>query len=424
MGKLIRAVTAHPLIDTLIHLKGNERACLLTEPLWGIPYNLYVPYVSVYMAALGMTPFQIGIVSTAFFASQMFWALFGGALTDKLGRRFCTLIFDFLCWSVPALLWMCAQNFYWFLAAALLNGMWRITETSWALLLVEEAPESRLVHLYSITHIAGLLAGFVAPIPYFFVQTYSVIPTVRVLYGLTFILMTAKFLILYFLSHETEIGLRHMKECKNINVIAHAWDGRHVLFTMLKTPKVMLTVGVVGCFAAIKSVNDAFWPLLITDKLGIATENLSVFATVRSLMMLLAFFVWGPRISVYSFKKPLMLGFSCLGLVYLMLLFIGPGASFFVMLGVVAEALALSVLNPLTSSLQMLHVDKEERARMNGLFCAMCLLMTSPFGALAGYLSEMNRAWPYVLNLGLVAVALFLSVRVWNMKAAEEAVAA
>lgn len=116
-GRIKREYThtppAQPLLDTLCHLEGNAKPCLLLEPLWGIPYNLYLPFVSVYMAALGLSATEIGLVSTVFFASQMVWALLSGPLTDKLGRRVCTVIFDCLSWSVPALLWMCAQNFWW-----------------------------------------------------------------------------------------------------------------------------------------------------------------------------------------------------------------------------------------------------------------------------------------------------------------------
>ena len=32
----------HPsILHTIRTLKGNERACLWTEPLWGIPYSLF-----------------------------------------------------------------------------------------------------------------------------------------------------------------------------------------------------------------------------------------------------------------------------------------------------------------------------------------------------------------------------------------------
>ena len=202
----------NPLLDTLCHLEGNAKPCLLLEPLWGIPYNLYLPFVSVYMAALGLSATEIGLVSTVFFASQMVWALLSGPLTDKLGRRVCTVIFDCLSWSVPALLWMCAQNFWWFLVAAVFNGAWRVTENSWNLLMAEDAPPEKLVHYFSIAHVAGLIAGFVAPIPYLFVQQYTVVPTMRVLYGITFVMMTAKFLILFFTAGETAVGKRRMAD--------------------------------------------------------------------------------------------------------------------------------------------------------------------------------------------------------------------
>ena len=90
--KPLALLRRHPLMHTLIELRGNPRACVYTEPLWGLPYNLYIPYASLYMAQLGLTDLQIGLIATfsAFF--QMFGALFGGLLTDKLGRRKTTFI--------------------------------------------------------------------------------------------------------------------------------------------------------------------------------------------------------------------------------------------------------------------------------------------------------------------------------------------
>ena len=421
MAKLTKKIAAHPLIDTLIHAKGNERACLITEPLWGIPYNLFAPFVSVYMAALGMTPLMIGLTATVFFASQMIWSLLGGILTDKMGRRLCTLVFDFLCWSVPAFLWMLAKNEYWFLAAALFNGMIRITENSWTLLFVEEAPESKLVHLYSLANIAGLIAGFVAPVSYFFVDKYSVVPTMRVLYGITFVLMTTKFVVLYFMTHETEIGKRRQEEFHHRSMIQHLLDSRHVLVKMLKTRRVMYTVALLACYGAIRSVVDNFWPLLITEKLGIEQKYLSMFAMVRSLVFLLGYFLFTGKLDVRRFKKPLLIAFSCFGAVQCMLIFLNTGSYMLLGLGVLVEALSLSVLSPLTSSLQMLSMDREERARMNGLFLAMCLLITSPAGALAGALAELDRSLPFALTLLLCAIALILSLKVWQLNHEEKA---
>lgn len=407
---MLKRICQNPMIDTLIHLRGNERACLWTEPLWGIPYNLYIPFASVYMAALGMTPVQIGLVSTLFFTSQMFWALLSGVLTDKLGRRLCTVIFDVLSWSVPAFLWMIARDYRWFVAAALFNGMWRVTENSWGLLLVEEAEPEKLVHLYAISSIAGLIAGFVAPIAYLFVRAFGVVSTMRVLYGITCLMMTTKFVVLFLLSHETAIGVRRRTEFKDVSVLSHLWDSRRVLSAMLKNRRVMLAVGLLAAYAAIRNVLDTFWPLLLTDRLGIAAENLSVFSTVKSLLMLVCYFTIVPRVSVQRFKRPLLVSLGLLCASQGVMLLMPKGAYGLVLLSVLLEAIALSTLSPLTSSIQMIVIEPEERARMLGLFYAMMLLVTAPFGVIAGALSEMNRALPLVLTLCMTLLAMAMGL--------------
>ncbi|MBE0698883.1 MAG: MFS transporter, partial [Anaerolineaceae bacterium] len=122
----------HPLVRTLFNLRGNQKSAVLTEPLWGIPFNLYAPYVSVYMLALGLKDVQIGLILSINLAVQLVSALLSGPITDKLGRRMTTMIFDFISWTIPAAIWAIAQDFRYFVVAALFNGVWRVTHTSWS----------------------------------------------------------------------------------------------------------------------------------------------------------------------------------------------------------------------------------------------------------------------------------------------------
>lgn len=406
MRNLWRRIAQVPVIDTLLHLTGNGRACLWTEPLWGIPYNLYMPFVAVYMAALGLSPTQIGIVSTVYFASQVVWSLLSGVLTDKLGRRKCTLIYDTLSWTVPTLLWMAAQDFSWFVVAAVFNGANRVTENSWNLLMAEEAPPDKLVHMYSITHIAGVISSFIAPLTYIFVQRYSVVPTMRVLYGITCVMMTAKFIILYVYSHETPIGLRRMADTKHMSLLRYLGDSPKILLQMLRQPRVMLTVGFIACLSAVRNVLDNFWPLLVTDKLGISAENLSIFSTVKSLLMLLAYFTVVPKLRPTGFRFPLLGSVALLLATQVLLVFLPEGAFVLVTIGALAEAFALSILSPLSATIQMVNTEKEQRARINGWLYALCLGVTSPFGVIAGVLSEMNRIYPFFLTIVLLLICL------------------
>lgn len=416
MKSFIARMRKNAVIDTLCTLEGNAKPCLYLEPLWGIPYNLYAPLASVYMAALGLSPSQIGLISTIFLVSQMFWALLSGVLTDKLGRRVCTAIFDCVSWTIPALLWMLAQDFRWFAAAAVFNGAWRVTETSWDLLMIEDAPESRLVHMYTLTSIAGLLAGFVSPIAYFFVQKFTIVPTMRFVYGFTCVMMTSKFVILYFLSKETSVGKRRMAECKNISILSRLWDSRKVFFRMLKSKRILLTVAFVACYSGVCNVNSSFWPLLITEKLGIPTENLSIFFTIKNLFMLVCYFVVAPRLDVRRFRHPMLLGLGLLILQQVLMMLMPTGLYWLVIVAVILEALALSILDPMRGSLQMINIDREERARMLSYFYALCMLITSPLSWLAGLAAEIDRAYPFAMNFVLTVAAIVLVCVLWKVR--------
>ncbi|MDD6682076.1 MAG: MFS transporter [Clostridiales bacterium] len=404
MKRLLALLRKNPMIDVICTAKGNELPCMLLEPLWGIPYNLYLPFASMYMVSLGVSAFQIGITQTVFFLSQVIFAILSGVLTDKLGRRWCTLIFDTLSWSVPALLWACAQSYHWFLVAAVFNGIWRVTENSWYLLFIEDSAEERYVRLFSVCHIAGLIAGFVSPLAFGFVQKYGVVPTMRVLYLITFVMMTAKFVILHFCTKETQIGKRRMEECRHVSLLSHLWNSRFILLDMLKDKRIMLTVALVASYMTMKGVQDSFWPILVTERLGIAEENLSIFATIKNLLMLVSYFFIVPHVNADKFKHPALWSLLLMALQQGMTILLRPGAYLFVALGAAMEAMALSILTPLTSALQTIAIPAEERARMQGFFFTLCLLVTSPFGMIAGALSDINRALPMGLNIGLLMV--------------------
>lgn len=403
--------SSHSLWNTLKTVRGNQRACLLTEPLWGIPNTLYAPFAAVYMSELGLSAIQIGIVAALSMAVQMFSSLLGGVLSDKWGRRRCTFIIDLICWSVPMLLLALAKDYRWFYASAVFNGLWRISEVSFGLLLVEEADKEKLVHIYSITNIAGLLAGFLAPLSYLLVRYMGLVPAMRVLYSFAFVSMTVKFFILYFASHDTEIAKRRKQESKQQSVATYLWDGRKVLKTMLTNRSIMLVVSLIACYLIIRTVNDNFWPLLLTKRLGIAEENLSLFSTLRVIVMLVCSIFLVPRINVRRFRFPLMISFGIYGLLGLLYAGLQKGYVGLVLMASAAEAFSLAILFPLTNALQATVFGDEERARMMGFCSMMILFVNTPMSAFAGWLSKMNHTFPMLLNIAVALIAVYLTQR-------------
>lgn len=417
---MMEKIKKHPIIDTILSVRGNTRACMYTEPLWGIPYNLYAPFASVYMAAIGLSDVNIGLVSSLFLLSQFVASIFSGVVTDKLGRRMTTLIFDLISWSVPTLLWTFAQNMTWFVVAAMFNGLWRMTTTSWDLLLVEDTDPKILVHVFSAVNVAGLIASFVAPIAYLCVRSYGMEQTVRVLYAIAFVMMTAKFIILYFCSHETGVGVRRMEEARGKSIFTMLGEYKGVLQRIAGSRKTVLTLALMVCYLASKGITEVFWSLLVTSKLSMTQESLSIFSMIRSIVMLLSYFFIVSRLSMRRFKNPLLFCFLAQGASQLLLILMPPGNLPLLVLSVLLEAVALSMLYPLTSTLQMLNIHEEERARVLGIFSAVVFLIIAPFPFLSGQLSEVNRVWPFYINLTLYALGGWLTVGIWREQQKED----
>jgi len=251
----------------------------------------------------------------------------------------------------------------------------------------------------------------VSPLTYLFVRHYSLVTTMRWLYALMALCMTIKTVLVYVMSTETQVGLRRLEENRGVSILSRLVESRFVLGRMFRERHIMLTIGLVAAFMLIKSVNDNFLPLLFTEKLGIPEENLSLFNTLRTLVMLVFYFVLVPRMDVRRFKKPLVGAMALLLAVDAVYFFLREGAMALIVVNVLMEAAALSILTPLLASLNMQVLDKEERARMFAFSLMLALLVTSPFGTVAGWLSKVDRGLPMLLNMALAALSIGLALR-------------
>ncbi|MDC7235974.1 MAG: MFS transporter [Spirochaetales bacterium] len=387
------------LFNTLTHLKGNPKACVFTEPLWGIPFNLYAPFATVYMYALGVFDAQIGMILSIGMIFQVIAAVGGGIVTDKLGRRLTTLIFDLISWSIPALLWAFAQNFWWFFAAVIFNSAWQITNNSWNCLLVEDCDESLLVNVYTWVHISGLIAVFFSPISAYFVEHFTMVKTVRVLYLFTFVSMTLKFLILFRYTTETEMGIQRRRETAGIPVRKMILDYRHVVSGILKTPHTLFLIAFLVLFNIGSMVSANFFGLYITQNLDIQEHFLAIFPMVRAVIILLFMLLLQDRFNRFPFKLMIGLGLFLYFTANLLLIVVPDGNLYYLFLYAVLEAFAYTLVNPRRDSMLVWFVDKEERARVNGVIYVLMIGFTIPFGWISGLLSSVNRILPFILNM-------------------------
>lgn len=55
---MLQKLKNHVLAQTFRELKGNPKWSICTEPLWFIPYSLFVPFQTLYMRKLGLTSIE------------------------------------------------------------------------------------------------------------------------------------------------------------------------------------------------------------------------------------------------------------------------------------------------------------------------------------------------------------------------------
>jgi MFS family permease len=399
----------HPLFQTLRELKGNPRVTVLTEIMFGIPFNLFSPFASVYMLALGMTDKQIGSLASLGLVVQIFSALLSGVIVDKFGRRLTLFVCDVICWSVPCLIWAAAQDVRYFIAAALLNGLWRISHTAWTCLMVEDAEERHLVHIWTWIMIFAVCSAFVAPLGGWFVGRFGLVPAARGLFLFGFVVLTAKFVVLYLYSHETVRGAQRMEETRHRSLISLLGGYRSVFNQLLHSRPIIAALSLMVITSIYTTVSGSFWGVLFTSKLGFANSEISTYVAVRSVVMTICFFLIGPRLTnLRRFRLPLWIGFLAFLISQLLLVLMPPRAIPLMVASVMLEAVAISLVSPMTESLMALSMESAERARVSAMVYVALIVLVSPFGWIAGQLSALDRSLPFALNMSLFGLGMVL----------------
>ena len=420
MTQKLKSLRRHPLVEVLARNQGNPRTLVLIEPLWGIPYNLIAPFATLYMYTQGITDVQIGLILSVSMFVQVFFSFFGGILTDRLGRKFTTMMGDFIGWATACLIWSISNNFWLFLLAAILNCFAQINQTAWYCLLIEDADQKDLVGLYTWINIGGLVAVFFAPLSGLFINSHSVVPVLRVLYLVFSVTMVLKTLITFRFCRETGQGRIRREETRNVSSLHMLAEYRELIPRVLKDAGVMKAVAVSVILYITNMVSNSFFSLYVTQRLGLSDQYLALFPILNAAVML--FFMVGiqHRLNSVKFRLPLWCGLVLYALAVVLLVLAPAGHPAFVILYVFIWAAGSALVNPRKDALIQLNINPQERARINALIMASTIALSSPFGYLAGWLSSRDRRLPFAFMLFLFLAAMVIVGRIQEPKLGRE----
>lgn len=401
----------HDLYKTFKALDGNPKWSIMAEPLWFIPYSLFAPFQTLYMKELGLSNVGIGFILSAGFFMQILFAVIGGIITDKMGRRMATVIFDTISWSIPCLIWAFSQNFWWFFIASVINASYQITNTSWSCLFIEDCPPKHVTNAFTLIQLCGMLSVFVSPLAVYFVNQYGVVPVVRVIYLISAASMTMKFLLLFHYGGETKMGKQRLKETRHISVLSMLAGYKGVLIRILRSKRMVFVVFFMAVSNIILIGTTNFFSLYITEDLKIPSGLVALFPMIRTAVMWI--FILGLQNAINRLKMQgsIVTGFIIYILSHIFLILAPEKNLLMVIIYTILEASAYAIIIPRKEALMALFVDENERSRIMALYNALMIAITTPFGSIIGWLSEKNGAYPFVFNIILFALGIWITLR-------------
>lgn len=187
-------------------LPRNSRVTLLLEPYSAVLACILMFYGTLYMQANGLGARQIGLITTLAAVTGLVNQIVAAPVVNRLGRRRALLLFSFICWSIPLLLWTLASGFTLFLLAALIFSFSRIASVAWYCVITEDVDDGRKSEVFGlvfiIASIGGVATAFAGPV----IERFGLVPSVRFLYGFAFVSMTIMFIVRHRLLTETTAG--------------------------------------------------------------------------------------------------------------------------------------------------------------------------------------------------------------------------
>lgn len=390
-------------------IRGNARICLLFETMWVIPYNMFATYASVYMLSLGLNETQIGLLASTGLFLQIFTSFISGHLTDMLGRRKALLIFDLVSWSIATFIWAIAQNFWYFLAAVIVNSFQKIPNTAWYCLLVEDTePKDRSI-IFTILQIISVISGFFAPLGGLLVSKLTLVPAVRIMYLIACISMTIMFFGRNYLTYDTEISIKKKTESKGVKFKESLGEYLDVIKRVIsnRALKLIFSAYILNNFQM--TMRGTYLSIYLVNALKIKDSLIGLFPAFSSAAMLILLFLVVPKFKIEKSSIYMISGFiiSMMANVILILLPDGSvsGVIVITMLAAAGNIIAAPYLEASVANL----IEDETRAKTMAILTVLILIFISPAGIIGGWTYSINPKIPFIIiSAALLTNALLI----------------
>ena len=396
---------------TFIGVHRNALVFLIFHPLFIIPFTLFTNYEALYRQAVGLSREELGLLAGILMTVRAVASLFGGVITDRLGRKITTTLTDLICWSTPALIYAFSQNFTWFLVGTIFSGLNTIVSSSFTCMFVEGTRPEKRALVYSIFNIIGISAGFFMPFGGWLVARYGMVLGGRIIYLYTFFSISLMSVIRWFLLKETEVGLERIKQTQNHTFSEIVSDYKEALLHLVHRPVALVLMFIFSIYLMQTSMmNCVVHPLFLTEYLGYSKSQIAIFPTIISASMLLMIFVVLPLAQGRE-GKGTVIGMFFLTVGWWIMGLHTFNHSMVVVIATVIVAIGWALFSPGLNTAWANTIGDRFRAKLQSIKDLTSALITAPAGYIGAKAYGVDPRLPYIIIVFMFLLGLVLYLR-------------
>ncbi|MBI9102688.1 MAG: MFS transporter [Spirochaetales bacterium] len=389
-------------ISTFPWLRGmshNGRVVTFTEPFWSIPFNIISVYAVLYMMELGLSEREVGLTQTILVVAQIISSFVSGNLTDLLGRRRTTFIFDSISWGLACLVWAFSNSLLGFLLAAFLNGINKVVYVSFSCMITEDATSDQRLRNYSGLYLMVIAGGFFAPLGGAVVSRMGIIPGTRLMYLLAGAIMFLMFIARHFLWKEPDgVG-----RAPRVDVLKGFRESLGYFMANRRTRTVFFIQAGVQFYMVFKPI---FYFVYLKKTVGLSSGMLSIIPLATSIITMVVLLGFVPRLRIHNRERAMTLGLAMSAFSLVMLILAAGGIQWILIFSIMLDGAGLALIRPLLDSLWADTLKQDSRAVQLAAGNTFFSLVTVPAGIIAAELYRLEPILPFIMaSLILFTVA-------------------
>lgn len=409
-----------PIERALEGLPKNARNSILVEPMWLIFGVVVMYYAPLYMTEVGLSSAQVGLVGSIMLAFSFVFQTVAAPITNRLGRKRTTLLWDLVGWTLPMLVWAFSQNFAMFAIAAILNATGKIVNVSWNLLVIEDVKPADRSRVFGILNLMGAASGLITPLVGLLIEQHGVEPVLRIYYFLGAISMTTMFFLRNALTDETQNGAAAMREHQGLHPLESLKKNLHLLSHLRHNPGLQWLVGFYVLTFFVEQMS-LFQILFFSQTLGFGALAVSLVPVAAAVVTLLIHRLVLPRLGLISAEQALLVS-SAVALAGAVLVLLIPKGNLVVLLLVVCVvAGGVFLIKTYRDTVLFSHLPANGMADLFSAVQVLTMLVSIPAAAVAGAIFTVQPVLLFALIALLNLVMLGLA---WMVAGFQQRVAA